>query len=360
MQLLESHHQCPDCLFMELQFIPKVNNQFELYLNLKHNQQQEEILDGRVKFGLRYSKLLLTLNNLVFIEKAEINSSIITVANNVFSSQLIWDINYLSDGKFLQGNLTKIKLGVLELNSDYYELKAQIVAKKADIFITDIEGLWRHDITPNKHSILERKLAEFIENTQLTPYISQVIFCSKDANFSSTLPHQKQDNLTEKQALELRKIIQSIYLTTKNNFPELAQMAGLNPLIDFAGGDLTGVNLSGLSLSSGNFQAANLRGADLTDIDLSDGNLKYAKLNGADLSGAYLEGVNLENASLQNSSLALSNLIGANLINANLTNTNLQNTSFSNANVKGAIFGNNLGLEDDKKQELILKGAIFK
>ncbi|NCQ05692.1 MAG: pentapeptide repeat-containing protein, partial [Cyanobacteria bacterium] len=223
MQLLESHHQCPDCLFMELQFIPKVNNQFELYLNLKHNQQQEEILDGRVKFGLRYSKLLLTLNNLVFIEKAEINSSIITVANNVFSSQLIWDINYLSDGKFLQGNLTKIKLGVLELNSDYYELKAQIVAKKADIFITDIEGLWRHDITPNKHSILERKLAEFIENTQLTPYISQVIFCSKDANFSSTLPHQKQDNLTEKQALELRKIIQSIYQTTKNNFPELAQ-----------------------------------------------------------------------------------------------------------------------------------------
>ncbi|RMD68850.1 MAG: pentapeptide repeat-containing protein, partial [Cyanobacteria bacterium J149] len=48
-----------------------------------------------------------------------------------------------------------------------------------------------------------------------------------------------------------------------------------------------------------------------------------------------------------------------NLTNANLTNTNLQNTSLGQTIVKGAIFANNLGLNEEKKQELISKGAIF-
>ncbi len=361
MQLLEFHNQCPDCLLMELQIIPKANidNQFELYINLKYNQQQEEILEGKVKFSLRSSKLSLSLNNLILVEKSSLNSPLITFIDNIFSPQPMWEIRNTADGKFLQGDLINIKLGVLEIQGYPYQLTGQILADKADVFLTDIEGLWFHDISPNKHAILERKLAKFIENTQLKPYISQAIFGSEDLDFTPNLLHQQQANIIEKESLDLKKTIQIIYQNNKNSFTELAQIACLNPLTDFAGGDLTAVNLSGLNLSSANFAAANLRGADLTDTDLSEANLQYIKLNGADLSGAYLEGTNLQNASLQSASLALANVIGANLSNANLTNTNLQNTSLGQTNVKGTIFSNNLGLDEEKKQELIMDGAIF-
>jgi uncharacterized protein YjbI with pentapeptide repeats len=361
MQLLESHNQCSNCVFMELQVIPKADtqNQFELYLNIKYNQQEEKILEGKVKFSLRSSKLSLSLNNLIFVEKYSLNSSLITLIDNVFSTQPIWEIKPTFESKFLQEELTNIKLGILEIRGYPYQLTGEILAKKADVFFTDIEGLWFHDITPNKHAILERKLAQFIENNQLKPYVSQEIFGSQDLDITPNFPHQQQNNLREEESLNLKKTIQIIYQNNKNSFTELAKIASLNPLIDFGGGDLTAVNLSGLNLSSANFSSANLRGADLTDTDLSEANLQYTKLNGADLSGAYLEGTNLQNASLQNASLALANLIGANLTNANLTNTNLQNTSLGKTIVKGTIFSNNLGLDEDKKEDLIKEGAIF-
>ncbi|BAQ64266.1 pentapeptide repeat-containing protein [Geminocystis sp. NIES-3709] len=360
MQLLESHNQCPDCVLMELRVIPKENttHQFDLYLNLKFNQQEEEILDGKVKFSLRSSQLILGLNNIILVEKNQINSSSIQVFDSVFSAQPTWIINHTPEQKFLQDNLSNIKLGVLEIQDSIYELTAQISAKKADIFLTDIEGLWLHDITPNKHAVLERKLAQFIDKIYLKPYISKAVFKSKENINDSSLSYKNQENLFTEESKLLKKIIQFIYQTQKDNFMELAEIAGLHPLSDFAGGDLTGVNLSGLNLSGSNFSYANLRGADLTDTDFSEANLKYIKLNGADLSGAYLEGTNLQNASLQNASLALANVIGANLSYANLTNTNLQNTSLGKTNVKNAVFSSNLGLDEEKKQELIKDGAI--
>lgn len=360
MQLLESHNQCPDCILMELNVIPKENtsNQFELYLNLKFSQQQEEILTGKVKFSLRSSLLTLDLNNITLIEKSQINSPFITIADSVFSMQPSWIINHTSEQKFLQGNLSNIKLGVVEVKDSSAELTAQISAKKAGIFLTDIEGLWLHDITPNKHAVLERKLAKFIKKIYLKPYISKAIFQSENKRNSPSLSTENKEDIFREESKSLKKIIQLIYQSQKNNFTELAQIAGLNPLIDFAGGDLTGVNLSGLNLSSSNFSCGNLRGANLTDTDLSEANLKQIKLNGADLSGAYLEGANLENASLENASLALANAIGANLSYANLTNTNLQNTSLGQTIVKEAIFSANLGLDEDTKKQLIKDGAI--
>lgn len=361
MQLLESHNQCPDCVLMELKIIPKPDseNQFELYLNLQYNQQEEKVLEGKVKFSLRSSKLSLSLNNLKFVTNLSLNSPLITLVDNAFSEQPIWQIRHNLQHKFLQDKLIDIPLGILEIQSYPYELTVQLLATKADIFLTDIEGLWFHDISPNKHAILERKLAQFIENTQLKPYISQTIFGSSDLDFTPNLFHQLQANLKQEESILLQKTIQTIYLNNNNSFSELADIAGLNPLTDFAGGDLTAANLSGLNLSSANLSYANLRGADLTDTDLSEANLQFIKLNGADLSGAYLEGAYLQNASLQNASLALANVIGANLTNANLTNTNLQNTSLGQTNVKNSIFSNNLGLDEQKKQDLVKEGAIF-
>jgi uncharacterized protein YjbI with pentapeptide repeats len=72
----------------------------------------------------------------------------------------------------------------------------------------------------------------------------------------------------------------------------------------------------------------------LTDTDLS-----YANLDAANLKGARLVRANLRD----------SKLLGANLIEADL----------SGANVKNARFGNNLGISEEMKLELIRRGAIF-
>ena len=82
------------------------------------------------------------------------------------------------------------------------------------------------------------------------------------------------------------------------------------------------------------FRHRNLSGVDLSDADLSG-----AKLSGADLSGA---------------DLSRANLSGANLSGADLSGADL-----SGANVENARFGNNQGISELIKHDLIEKGAIF-
>lgn len=361
MQLLESRHQYADCLASEWQLIPvkDTNNQFELYLNLEFAQQQVEILNGKVKFALRSAKLELELPKATLLAVNEPNCDLIRPLNNVFTRQPQWEIRHQADSKFLQGEETKIKLGVIESQDDSGIVIAKVVTTPADIVLTDIEGLWRHDITPNKHAILERKLAQFLQQTLLNSSASQIVFADHKSNWQS-LPTNIETNEEETLNLDLKNLILQIYQTSSDNLLELAKIASLNPFIDLAGGDLIATNLSSLNLNGANLQAVNLRGADLTDTDLSEANLQYAKLSGADLSGAYLEGANLSYANLQSASLALANLIGANLIGANLIGTNLQNTTLAQAQVKDAIFKDNIGLNGYLQQELQAQGAIVK
>ncbi len=70
--------------------------------------------------------------------------------------------------------------------------------------------------------------------------------------------------------------------------------------------------------------------------------------------GANLSGANLTQADLSETSLIDANLRDANLISANLSATNL-----IDAEVKNARFGNNLGLSDQMRHNLIERGAIF-
>ncbi|MTF39601.1 pentapeptide repeat-containing protein [Cyanobacterium aponinum] len=355
MYLLECHNQCPDCFSADLKLIPVADKQgeYEFYFNAKVNEQQESILDGKVKFSLRLAKLLVTFNDLDILEIYDINKDYIQIRKNTSKNHQEWLIkpNLLKDN-------SSVKLAKLKAVGDESNLTAQIVIDKSNVVLTDIEGLWVHNITPNKHAILERKVAEFIEKVYLSPYVSRAIFSYQKSETTPNFNHKNNQEIEQKIS-SLKNVIQGIYQNPQEDFNTLAKKANLNPLIDFVGANLIGVNLSGLNLSSANFQDANLRGADLTDVDLSEANLQNTKLNGVDLSGAYLEGANLTNANLTNASLALSNLIGANLTNANLTNTNLQNTSLGQTIVKGAIFANNFGLNEEKKQELISKGAIF-
>lgn len=338
-QILNSHNQYCDCLSINVELIP-VNdtpNQFQICLSLGFNPQEQTILNGKVEFALRVVRLYLNLDNVRFIEAQEIKSPLIKKVDDPLSRLPYWEIRHLIDSKFLEGHLDNIILGTVEIQATPYTLTATLKSKLAHIYLTQIEGLWRHDITPNKHAVLERKLAKFIWETNLKPCVSETIFSSEEIRNTSKEQVQ-EDSLLQ----ELKDILQLIYQTPKDDFCDLATIAELNPLVDFAGGDLTGANLSGLKLSSADFKYVNLRGADLTDVDLSEANISYAKLNGADLSGAYLEGANLRFSNLQSASLALANLIGADLTGANLIKANLTKTSLAQALVEGTIFGDNI------------------
>jgi len=361
MQLLESHHQLSDCLRIKWRLNPIKNNdnQFELYLRLDFAPQQIEMLDGKVEFALRSAKLSLELHQVNFYGESNLDSELIKPYQDIFTRQLQWEIRHQPNSKFLQGEDIEIKLGIIEFQSKEGIVTAKVIVKPVDLVLTKIEGLWRHNISPNKYAILERKLALFLHQNKFNPYLSQTVFTEQKNQDKMAISNSISEEDKKQQITELKNLIQLIFQNPTDDFSELAKIADINPLTDLAGGDLIATNLSRINLNSANLQAVNLRGADLTDTDLSEANLKYARLNGADLSGAYLEGANLSYANLQSASLALANLIGANLIGANLTATNLQNTSLAQAQVKDAIFKDNLGLNPEQQEEFKTQGAII-
>lgn len=143
---------------------------------------------------------------------------------------------------------------------------------------------------------------------------------------------------------------------------------------DLSGADLSGANLIFANLSRADLNRADLNRADLifanlsrailSDANLSDANLSVANLIGANLSRAnlsvvYLIGANLSDAILSDANLSGAYLIGADLIGADLSRANLSDVILSDANVENARFGNNQGISEPIKHDLIQKGAIF-
>jgi uncharacterized protein YjbI with pentapeptide repeats len=340
--------------------VPHSSDEFELYLSCKFNQQEENILDGKVKFGLRAGELHLSLENAVISTIVDEISPDFVRVKNALTIHPTWKIRAKPKTPIIQESFTKVKIATIKINqSSSYRIKCTFTAKSSHLNLTNIEGLWRHDISPNKHGILDRKLALFILKNYLKHYVSQTIFASPNSNLESLIEDQVKEEKIKNATEQLKTVLTTVYQHSSNNFLELANYVGLNCLSDFAGANLVGAELGGIDLNSANLEYCNLRGGDLTDADLSEANLRYANLSGADLSGAYLEGAILHHSNLHSASLALANLIGADLTFANLQQTNLTNSTISNTKVKGAIFGNNAGLSLENQQFLQENGAIF-
>ncbi|WP_246844232.1 pentapeptide repeat-containing protein [Hydrocoleum sp. CS-953] len=253
--------------------------------------------------------------------------------------------------------------------------------------MTGIEGLWPHNISPNRLAVLEIKLVLWLRSQNFSSELA-----AQSLQYKS--PEELQGLMLSATAAgcdfsEFRIISKNVIEANTENLLELANIADLNPVQDFAGAKLLGVNLCGVDLSGANLYGAYLRGADLSDADLSEANLSKVNLGGADLSGALLSNANLTDANLHLVSLALANLSGANLSNANLSNANLSNANLSDANLsnanlsdadlsnaglaltnlKGANFHNtkvdnarlwhDAGLSEEMKGDLISRGAVF-
>lgn len=99
----------------------------------------------------------------------------------------------------------------------------------------------------------------------------------------------------EKSLPALKDLIQQVIAAETDDLLELASLAGLNPVEDLAGAnlscvDLSHTNLVGVNLSYTNLSYANLCGAELNHANLSRANLTGANLDQANLMGANLSG----------------------------------------------------------------------
>ena len=151
----------------------------------------------------------------------------------------------------------------------------------------------------------------------------------------------------------------------------------------YKGADLKFTDFTGYDFRDANLSKADLRGAIFHKTELQNSQLNWANLtcdnkpqNGTwgwipfmqrevkKKQCAVLTNVNLEKANLSFAKLSNADLSDADLTNANLSDADLTGTKLAGINFEGAIlnntkFGNNFGLSEAIKQDLIRRGAIF-
>ena len=358
LHLHTAYNPYPQCVFLQVtpQSSTTSQGEFTLDLNCRFNEQEKSLLNGQIKFGIKGGKLNLMVENGKVIEP-KLNGNLPFKLIESYDNSIVWHL-------IAQTGQAAVKidhlspLATIQATQKSVTVTLSYTVSLADVSITDVTGLWRHDIHPNKHSILERKLAQFLWKERLSPEISLIKLVSNLSGEAKKID-SPITNIKPEHLAELHQLIDSIYDVKTNNLLELAKIAELDPQIDLAGGNFLATELSGIELSGANLIHSNFRGANLTDADLSEAVLNYARFSGADLSGAYLGNANLHQADFYRSSLALANLIGADLRGANLQDVNLSQTNLSGALVKGSQFGNNEGMTPEIKANLLERGAIF-
>jgi hypothetical protein len=311
-----------------------------------------------VKLALKAGLFKLKLNSgefIPFLEQRE-NISPLTKDN---AQGFVWQLLPPRGKSFLDQVHQDIPLGNIILNDQPCYLTGTWEIRPADLSITNAENLWRHDLSPNKHGILERVLARFLVQNYFTPQVCRVQYAIADSIPQHNPITVKIPETSAEQLGELQRIIDQIYQAETQNLAELAKIAGLNLKKDLAGGNFLGAVLNSVQLSGANLSRSNFRGAILTDADLSEANLSNANFSGADLSGAYLESANLQSADFHKASLALVNLISTDLSHANLTQTNIINANLSSATLTETLFGDNAGMTDTLRENLQQRGAKF-
>ncbi len=346
MQLLKSQNLYPDLLSMALEGVPLTanlanSNQFDLYLSLKFSNQWYPLLNGRIKLSLQGGQLKLRLKN---SQLDNINLQLddyFEITKDTSGTETTWVFTLESTKLLVADSLKRIKLGTVKTITQTFTLTATWTVFPADVTLTDAEDLWRHDLSPNKHGVLERTLVFFLCKNQLSSPLSWIQLGASNLGTQESWRESKKPETPLPVKEKLKQLIQEIYTAKTDEMSELMQLAKLNLKTDLAGSNLLATDLSGLELNGANLKKANLRGVDLTDADLSEANLSYVNLSGADLSGAYLENADLSHGNLYRASLALANLIGANLSNANLLEANLSNSNLSRSIVVGAKISSN-------------------
>ena len=326
--------QFSSAIALTLSTTPLSNEQINLAIGFQFRASEFPLSEGNIKYGVTGGTLKFHLQDAHFNNISEDIQDHLPITKHPTADHPTCKFALPTGIDILEATGENIPLGILTPTSNNWSLHATLTITKGDLLITEVEGLWRHDLRPNKQAILHRTIALFlIDNHLPSPVISLGINSSTQQTITSSFsPNSNPDSSS------LLATIEKIKDSPSDDFLQLCEMANLNPQIDLTGANLRGTTLRGLDLNGANWSRVNLRGADLTDVDLSQGNLQGAKLSGADLSGAYLSNANLKNADLYRASLALANLSGANLQGANLQEANLSQTNLNDCNLEGAKF----------------------
>jgi uncharacterized protein YjbI with pentapeptide repeats len=348
-----------DCFqieFLAVPVQPPQEDQWLLMVSLRFQQHWENLLNGQIRFGLKGINLSLQLEQATLSEIKSPTLENLEVTALSPQELPVWRFTAPTQQTVIDRTFNQIQLATLQPTTPNYRGEAVITTAPADVAVTEIHGLWKPDLSPNKHSVLERKIAAYLHEQLLTPHLAQVIFAQAEVETTPTPPTVQPTLTTEKLQAEIEQVI----VAKTENLVQLATVAALNLKTDLAGGNLLGTDLSGLDLSAADLHHAYLRGADLSDADLSEANLSRVNLSGADLSGAYLSNANLSDSNLYRASLALANLSGANLRGANLQEVNLSNANLSHTIVENAVFGKNSGMSESMREQLQAGGAVLR
>jgi len=308
-----------------------VDQAMQLTLRLQLTSQSFSISQGNVKYGFTGGTLKLSLREAQFSHFADQKNHYLFFNQFLTPEQPSWQFALPAGMDLLETQLDGMPLGTIRPNSQNWSVQAELTVTAPDLLITEVEGLWRHDLRPNQQAVLHRTIALLLLETLPSPLLS-VEMNQSGQEFSPN------PSATNPDVSSLLEIIETIRSASTDNFLELCEMANLDPRQDLTGTNLRGTTLNGIDLSGANWSRVNLRGANLTDVDLSEGNLEQAKLSGADLSGAYLSNANCQKADFHRASLALANLSGANLKGANLQEAKLTQTNLNGCQLEGATF----------------------
>ena len=356
-----------NCLVIELTATPLSSEGYdgsllELQVTSHFQEVWQPLGRGRFKFGLTGGILQLKLAGAKVVTGSDSTATPeYRLLNTATDTEPSWLVNLPrtlqrdasvtpsgvrhEDSGSGQYKTSPLQIKILHTTEQPATVEISFLLTAADVRMVEAEELWHHDISPNKHAILERKLIKSLVELKLQPHTNQVELPSQkstgDKNLGATEIFWIEANPEQIKATEalwevLQEDITKVVGAGTDDLVELAKIVNLNPLNDFAGANLLACDLRNGDFTGADFTKANLRGADLTDADFTGALLVGAKLAGADLTGAMLSDADLTGADLHLSSLALASLSGAKLEGANLHQANLSNANLSDADLTDA------------------------
>jgi len=229
----EPENKCLGCLFMKLETIPSQTQKpsqsttttpINLHLTIQFNEQREQLLEGRVKFGLKGGKLSVKLKNgkislssshlsgsckLAIQQEQEqedsenqsdreasmgkgkleekINPSpkkttgrtdnvqFTTCQTSIKGSEVIpvWVFGVEPSEPVLKGLLKNALLATINVKAKPCYVEAIFHVLPQDVCLTEAEGIWPQNISKKRRLIIERAIVRHFFKRKLMPYLSR-------------------------------------------------------------------------------------------------------------------------------------------------------------------------------------------
>ncbi|NER39028.1 MAG: hypothetical protein F6J93_34585 [Oscillatoria sp. SIO1A7] len=229
----EPENKCPSCVFIKLEssrikegwLWDRQTKAIELFLTVSFNEQEEKILGGAIRFGIKRGTLSLALTNCrspyenrglndilqhnLLLERykrssnEEKRSSGFSISPNKISAKIdselekalertdkikfdthqvstkgseanpIWDFQVKTGEPCLKGTIPKEVLAILTVDDVPCKIEATFTASLRELHIEGIEGLWPGEISRNKMAVMERWIVRHFLEPKLEPYLSR-------------------------------------------------------------------------------------------------------------------------------------------------------------------------------------------